>query len=284
MILDVAGSNPVGRPSRLNRGLSGMPEKSPLRDIVPHNDLVLLTCAEMGRADAAAIAGGTPGTVLMENAGRAVAGAVMERYDARPVVVLCGPGNNGGDGFVVARHLKANGWNVHVALLGPASALKGDAAWAADLWKGAEARLSPAVLEGRPLIVDALFGAGLSRPIEGVAAEVIDRINEQALDVVAVDVPSGLHGDTGAVMGTALHAQLTVTFFRAKPGHYSLEGLKRCGDLKVVDIGIPEAILDSIRPTLWHNHPTLWARQLRRAGRSDHKYARGHHCTWGLSC
>ena len=276
MILDVAGSIPVGRPSRPNQPFSTMPEKPLLRDIVPHDNLVLLTCAEMGRADAAAIAGGIPGTQLMENAGRAVAAAVMERYSARPVAVLCGPGNNGGDGFVAARHLKEKGWNVRVALLGPASALKGDAAWAADLWKGTEAELSPALLDGRPLIIDALFGAGLSRPIEGVAAQVIERINREASPVVAVDVPSGLHGDTGVVMGTAPHAELTVTFFRPKPGHYSVEGMKRCGELRVEDIGIPGAVLDAIRPTLWRNHPTLWAQQLHRGDRADHKYARGH--------
>jgi NAD(P)H-hydrate epimerase len=245
-------------------------------DIVPHDDLALLTCAESGQADALAIAGGISGAELMENAGRAVAAAVMERYGPRHVVVLCGPGNNGGDGFVVARHLKSRGWNVHVALLGPASALKGDAAWAANLWIGTEAPLTPALLEGRPLIVDALFGAGLSRPIDGIAAQVIDRINAEAHAVVAVDVPSGLHGDTGVVMGTAPNAELTVTFFRAKPGHYSVEGMKRCGELRVVDIGIPPSVLDTIRPRLWRNHPNLWSRCLRRGDRADHKYSRGH--------
>lgn len=253
-----------------------MPDKAKLRDIVPHDDLVLLTCAEMARADAAAIATGIRGTQLMENAGRAVATAVMERYSPQPVVVLCGPGNNGGDGFVAARHLKAHGWNVHTSLLGAASALKGDAAWAADLWKGAEVPLSPALLEGRPLIIDALFGAGLKRPIEGVAAEIIARIDEGELSVVAIDVPSGLHGDSGAVMGTAPYAELTVTFFHPKPGHYSVEGLKRCGELRVADIGIPVSVLDAVRPTLWRNHPTLWSRQLHRGDRSDHKYSKGH--------
>ncbi len=245
-------------------------------DIRPNDEAVLLTCAEMAAADAAAIAAGTPGIELMENAGRAVADAIVGRYPPRPVAVLCGPGNNGGDGFVVARHLKAQGWDVHVGVLGSASTLKGDAAWAAGLWKGAKAALSPALLQGRPLIVDALFGAGLSRPIEGIAAELIDRINEEALTVVAIDVPSGLHGDSGAILGSALRADLTVTFFRPKPGHLSLEGLKRCGELKVADIGIPPSVLRSIRPTLWRNHPTLWSSLLKRGARDDHKYTHGH--------
>ena len=180
----------------------------------------------MARADAAAIAGGVPGTVLMEAAGRAVADAVLVRHRPRPVVVLCGPGNNGGDGFVAARHLQAAGWPVRVGLLGARGALKGDAAWAAEAWRGPVEALSPGLLDGRPLVVDALFGAGLARPIDGIAGEAIDRINGEALTVVAVDVPSGLHGDSGEVMGRAPFAERTVTFFRAKPGHYSLEGLQ----------------------------------------------------------
>jgi NAD(P)H-hydrate epimerase len=230
----------------------------------------------MARADAAAMAGGIAGTELMEEAGRAVADAVIDRYAKRPVLVLCGPGNNGGDGFVAARHLQGRGWEVKVALLGMASALTGDAAWAAGEWRGRQTSLSLELLEGQPLIVDALFGAGLSRPIEGVAAEMIDGINARGLSVVAVDVPSGLHGDSGAIMGTAPYAQVTVTFFRAKPGHYSVEGLERCGQLKVVDIGIPDSVLESIKPVLWQNHPLLWARCLHRPAPRDHKYARGH--------
>ncbi len=245
-------------------------------DLRPRSEAVILTCAEMAAADAATIAAGTPGSALMEEAGKAVAAAVVGRYRRQPVVVLCGPGNNGGDGFVAARHLKALGWKVQVALLGPATALKGDAAWAADLWKAPTAALSPVILEGKPLVVDALFGAGLSRPIEGAAADLIRRMNELALTVVAVDVPSGLHGDRGAVMGAAPTADMTVTFFRPKPGHFSLEGLTRCGALRVADIGIPDSVLVKIAPNLWLNERALWSAALRRAAATDHKYARGH--------
>jgi NAD(P)H-hydrate epimerase len=245
-------------------------------ELSPRPELALLTCAEMAAADAAAIASGTTGSSLMEAAGRAVAQAVIERYRKQSVVILCGPGNNGGDGFVAARHLRAEGWPVRLALLRGAGNLRGDAARAAGQWKGAVATPSPGLLEGRPLVIDALFGAGLTRPIEGAAFELIETVNREHLPVVAVDVPSGLHGDTGEVMGAAPRAELTVTFFRAKPGHYSLEGLRRCGELKVVDIGIPPAVLDAIGPRLWRNEPALWAEALRRDDRGDHKYARGH--------
>jgi NAD(P)H-hydrate epimerase len=241
----------------------------------PDPGLALLTCAQMGAADAAAIAAGTPGSVLMETAGKEVARAVVERYRRQPVLVLCGPGNNGGDGFVAARHLLAEGWPVRLALLKGATELRGDAARAARLWKGPVAELSSGVLEatagGRCVV-----WRRLTRPVQGIPAVLFDRMNEERLSVVAVDVPSGLHGDTGAVMGTAPRAELTVTFFRAKPGHYSLEGLRRCGELLVVDIGINPAVLDSIGPRLWRNEPSLWADALRRDDRGDHKYARGH--------
>jgi hydroxyethylthiazole kinase-like uncharacterized protein yjeF len=244
--------------------------------LFPRSELALLTCAQMGAADAAAIAAGTPGTVLMETAGKAVARAVAERYAKQPVLVLCGPGNNGGDGFVAARHLVGMGWPVTLALVEGAGPLRGDAAWAAGLWTGAVAAPSPDLLDGRPLVIDALFGAGLTRRIEGMAAALIDRLNRDELSVVAVDVPSGLHGDTGEVMGAAPHAALTVSFFRGKPGHYSLQGLRRCGVLQIVDIGIPPAVLDRIAPQLWRNEPALWAHALKRNDPGDHKYARGH--------
>lgn len=272
MILDVAGSIPVGRPNRSFAKAT----RVPVRDLVPADELALLTCAQMTMADAAAIADGMRGADLMEAAGRAVADVVIERHLPRPLVVLCGPGNNGGDGFVAARHLQAAGWPVRVALLGERGALLGDAAWASHSWKGPVASLGLDLFNDRPLVVDALFGAGLRRPIDGVAGEVIDRVNAEALQVVSVDVPSGLHGDNGKVMGHATMAESTVTFFRAKPGHYSIEGLRRCGTLKVADIGIARSVLTGIAPQLWLNGPVLWREQLRDKDRGAHKYARGH--------
>ncbi len=272
MILDVAGSSPVGRPNRPRT----MPPRDTLRDLLPSAGLALLTCAEMAKADAYAIAHGVPGIDLMEAAGRAVAVTVMQCYARHDVVVLCGPGNNGGDGFVAARHLQEAGWPVRLVLVGDRTALKGDAASAAGAWKGKVETWSDGLLAGRPLVVDALFGAGLSRPIEGQAAVAIDRINAGDLPVIAVDMPSGLHGDTGEVMGRALSAVRTVTFFRPKPGHYSVEGLRRCGDLQVIDIGIAPIAIAEVKPDAWLNAPILWRHVLRRDDVADHKYARGH--------
>ena len=272
MILDVAGSNPVGRPNRPHDKLPG----SEMHDLVPRDELALLNCAEMARADAFAIAGGVPGRVLMEAAGSAVAASVMLRYARRPVLVLCGPGNNGGDGFVAARRLQMAGWPVRVVLFGAVPSLKGDAAWAAGTWAGPVDRWSSAMLDDEPLVIDAIFGAGLGRPIEGEIASAIEAVNARKPPVVAVDVPSGLHGDTGEVLGAALEAETTVSFFRAKPGHYAVEGLRRCGRLQIADIGIPAKALTEIAPRVWLNGPALWAHVLRRDDIADHKYARGH--------
>ena len=184
----------------------------------------ILTTAEMGRADSLTIAAGTPGLVLMENAGRAVAtcAAAMLDDDHNRVTVLCGPGNNGGDGFVAARLLREQGFAVTVGLLGEAKALKGDAAEAARAWGGPVAPLAgPAaarLLDRADLAIDALFGAGLSRDLDGDAREAVEALNEwrrrTSRPVVAVDVPSGIDGNDGSIRGAAVEADATVTFFR----------------------------------------------------------------------
>ncbi|HEX3881594.1 MAG TPA: NAD(P)H-hydrate dehydratase [Stellaceae bacterium] len=233
----------------------------------------LLTPAEMGEADRLTIAGGTPGIALMEAAGLAVADAVSRRWPVRPVAVLCGPGNNGGDGFVVARILAERGWPVRLALLGDRAALHGDAAIAAARWTGPVEALTRNCLDGAALIVDALFGAGLSRDIGGIAAEVLAAIEAP---VVAVDVPSGIDGATGAVRGLAPRAALTVTFFRRKPGHLLLPGRLHCGETVVAPIGIDVAVLHRIAPKTAANHPDLWLGALRWPDADSHKYRRGH--------
>ncbi len=236
----------------------------------------LLSTAEMSRADAAAIAGGVAGTALMEAAGAAVARAIVLRWKKRPAVVLCGPGNNGGDGFVAARHLAAAGWDVRVALLGDRARLKGDAARAASQWTGPIEPLAAPVFEGRLLVVDALFGAGLDRPIEGAARAALNHAAHSGLPVLAVDVPSGVSGDTGAILGAAAPAQLTVTFFRKKPGHLLLPGRALCGPVTVADIGIPASVLESIGTATAENHPDLWRSARPALDPKDHKYSRGH--------
>jgi hydroxyethylthiazole kinase-like uncharacterized protein yjeF len=237
----------------------------------------LLTTAEMAWADQLTIAAGTPAAVLMENAGRAVAAAVADRRPQGPVVIVAGPGNNGGDGFVAARILAEQGFDVRVALLGDRSALKGDAAAAAARWTGPLETAEPRSVRGAALIVDALFGAGLNRPVEGRALAIIEACSAETTPSIAVDVPSGISGDTGAVMGAAaVKAVETVTFFRRKPGHLLMPGRLHCGTVKVADIGISSAVLGEIRPQTWANEPDLWLPKLPRPSITGHKYNRGH--------
>ena len=236
----------------------------------------LLTPQQMGEADRLTIAGGVAGIALMENAGRAVADAVARRWPKQPALVLCGPGNNGGDGFVTARLLAERGWPVRVALLGSREALKGDAAAAAARWTGPVEPLAPAVIADAGLVIDALFGAGLARPIEGVAREVIARLDAAHLPVVAVDVPSGVDGGGGAVLGIAPKAALTVTFFRRKPGHLLLPGRSHCGETLVAPIGIADAVLDRVGPPVAGNHPDWWRDAFPWPAPESHKYTRGH--------
>ncbi|HEY8874978.1 MAG TPA: NAD(P)H-hydrate dehydratase [Stellaceae bacterium] len=236
----------------------------------------LLSPQEMAEADRLTIAGGIPGIALMENAGRAVADAVARRWSRRPALVLCGPGNNGGDGFVAARILAERGWPVRLALLGERAALKGDAAAAASRWTGPITAVGEGVLEGAALVVDALFGAGLGRPIERAAAAVIAALDARRLPVVAVDVPSGVDGASGEVRGSAPHAALTVTFFRRKAGHLLLPGRLHCGETLVAPIGIRSAVLEDVAPTIAANHPDWWRDYFPWPGPLSHKYTRGH--------
>lgn len=237
----------------------------------------LLTPGEMGRADRLSIeAGPHDGMGLMRRAGAAVTDAVLQRYPAAGVVdVLCGPGNNGGDGYVVARLLHEAGVRARVWALGSP---KGgtDAAIAAG-----ESPLEAKPLAGfKPrqasVVIDALFGAGLSKPIDGDAAEAIRQCAEAGVPVVAVDLPSGVSGNSGAVLGAAFRADLTVTFFRKKPGHLLYPGRELCGETVVADIGIRPDVLDEIRPSCFENGPALWGRRFPRPGAETHKYARGH--------
>jgi len=238
--------------------------------------LALLTPEEMARADAFAVASGRGTDALMLAAGEAVAAATVARWTPRRTLVLCGPGNNGGDGFVVARLLRDSGWPVRVVLLGERSALTGAAAHHAARWTGAVAAMSPAEIGDAELVIDAIFGAGLARPVTGTAAETLAAVAARAIPVVAVDMPSGVDGATGAVRGVALAAALTVTFFRKKPGHLLLPGRRLCGPTSVADIGIPAAALGEIAPRTHENGPDLWLDQFPWPKLEDHKYRRGH--------
>ncbi|QEX22378.1 bifunctional NAD(P)H-hydrate repair enzyme [Hypericibacter adhaerens] len=235
----------------------------------------VLSNDEMREADRLTIAGGIAGITLMEAAGRAVARFVMLRWNRRPVLVLCGPGNNGGDGYVAARHLKAAGWPVTLAALGTPKA-GSDAALAAADWDSKVAAVAPSLLETHPLVIDALFGAGLARAPEGPAQEIIAAINRLDLDCVGVDVPSGVDGDSGRVLGEAPRCRATVTFFRLKPGHLLLPGRALAGEIHLADIGIHREVLAQIKPRCARNDPALWRALLHRPRLEDHKYKRGH--------
>lgn len=239
-------------------------------------DCAVLTVDEMYRADQAAIDSGLSGDSLMEAAGRAVAGFVLERRERCPVVVLCGPGDNGGDGFVVARLLDEAGWPVRVALLGDRERLKGDARRNAERWRGEVEPVSVAALDEAALVIDALFGAGLARPLDGAARATVEAINQRGVDCVSVDMPSGVHGDTGAILGAAPQAGATVTFFRRKPGHLLYPGRGACGEVVVADIGIPDMALAEIAPRQAMNDPALWLDRFPWPRPAQHKFTRGH--------
>lgn len=258
------------------------------RIVIPMSELrakklaEVLTVAEMYAADRYAADCGVPSRTLMEYAGRAVADEIT-RFQTRPcpIVVLCGPGNNGGDGFVVARHLKSRGWPVTLALHGDRGALKGDAAYMSVQWDGDAVPLLPSVLDGAGLVVDAVYGAGLSRPLDGVVRDTVIALNASHLPVVAIDVPSGLHGDLGRPLDApenrlCVKANTTVTFFRMKPAHILMPGRVHCGRVVVADIGIPEAALDEIQPSIVINGKSLWGGAYPKPDRAAHKYARGH--------
>lgn len=236
----------------------------------------VLTTTEMERADRLTIAAGTPGFALMMSAGQAVAEAAMDLVEEGPIVVVAGRGNNGGDGFVAAAELAARGREVSVILLCERDSLQGDAALAAKGWKYPVLPFNPQALGKPALIIDALFGAGLNRPVKGDPLEMIAAINTNGTPVLAVDLPSGVNGTSGAVMGAAVQATETVTFFRKKPAHLLLPGRIYCGRVRVADIGIDPQVLDEIKPLTTENLPQAWRWSFPVPRIDGHKYARGH--------
>jgi ADP-dependent NAD(P)H-hydrate dehydratase / NAD(P)H-hydrate epimerase len=236
----------------------------------------VLTTAEMERADRLTIAADTPGFALMLSAGQAVAEAAMDLVEEGTIVVVAGRGNNGGDGFVAAAELAARGREVSVILLCERDSLQGDAASAARGWKYPVLPFNPQAI-GRPaLIIDALFGAGLNRSVKGEPYDMIEAINANGAPVLAIDLPSGINGTTGAVMGIAVRATETVTFFRRKPAHLLLPGRIYCGRVRVADIGIDTSVLAEIHPQTFENIPQFWRTSFPVPKVDGHKYARGH--------
>lgn len=240
----------------------------------------ILTPEQMAQCDAAAIAAGTPGIELMENAGKAVADAARAMLPGdQPragILVVCGPGNNGGDGFVAARILAAGGFRVELLLAGEPEALRGDAHIAWERWRDAGGKTLSALPQGpHALIIDALFGAGLARPVRGELAELIARINASEAQVLAVDLPSGIDGATGKALGIAVMAARSITFFRKKPGHLLMPGRSHCGRVDVAQIGIGDDTLDQFDNLPTQNEPKDWLGRLPSLSGDTHKYRRG---------
>jgi hydroxyethylthiazole kinase-like uncharacterized protein yjeF len=233
----------------------------------------LLTPKEMGEADRQTIQKGVPEFALMQNAGQVVADYVQTYFEPCTVGVLCGPGNNGGDGFVVARLLREAGWSVKLTFQGQRDKLGGAAQQHFELW-GADDSPVNEVLDDAELLIDGLFGAGLDRNISGTFAELIKRMNRTHKPIVAIDVPSGIDGATGEVRGVAVRAVASVSFFRLKPGHFLLPGKNYCGQVHLGQIGILDSVLPKIGSQLWYNGPTLWTVPPYAA--EGHKYSRGH--------
>ena len=235
----------------------------------------LLTPADMGSADRLTIAKGVNGATLMERAGGAVAKAAMA-FKPDSTLLLCGPGNNGGDGYVAARMLAGRGIAVTVAASRAQKPESGDAFLAAKAWQGPVVSLENIDFSGFDLVIDGLFGAGLARPVAGDFAEVIARLNQSGKPVLAIDIPSGVDGASGLVMGITVRADRTVTFFRAKPGHYLYPGRRLCGELIIADIGISAAVIADIKTPYFKNHPDLWMKDWPDHPLASHKYHRGH--------
>ena len=234
----------------------------------------ILTIAQLAAADRAAGAGGLPLGELMDRAGRAVAAAVRARWSPRPVLVLCGPGDNGGDGYVAATALAQAGWPVRVMAGAPPRS--GAAQAAAQAWTGERLALDDADAAMGPgaLVIDALFGAGVSRPLAPELAGLLARAGEGGRALVAVDAPSGLQGDTGRPLGEVAPVDLTVTFHARKPAHVLEPGAALCGEVVVADIGLaPFAPIAD--PPLWVNGPALWSARFPWPAVDAHKSRRG---------
>ncbi|MER2520360.1 MAG: NAD(P)H-hydrate dehydratase [Bdellovibrionales bacterium] len=246
------------------------------------NAHALLTCDEMRRAEQETYAQGVESYTLMCRAGEAVAQHILDRSTPRKTIVLCGPGNNGGDGYVCAEALRGKGWDITVAILQPATqALPPDAARAAQAWQGPTVACESLSFDDYKLVVDALFGAGLKRPLEGLALRTLEKLAQAATRVVAVDLPSGLDGDSGKILGRAPQAQSTVTFFRKKRGHLLEPGASLCGEIIVADIGIAPQTLAKLNPLAAENAPELWHNQFPYPTVAGHKYTRGHALIYG---
>ncbi len=236
----------------------------------------ILTIAQAYEADRLAEKAGVDSYSLMLQAGAAVAVIAMDVCPTGDVLVLCGPGANGGDGYVAAKVLRDAGRTPQVLVFGDPTKLQGDARRAFEDWGGKVASAHSSTLPDAALIIDALFGAGLTRPLDGEAAALVEAVNASGAKVISADLPSGIAGDNGALPDTYIHADETVTFFRKKCAHVLTPGLYACGKISVADIGIPAQVIDGIAPDIFENHPGLWPGIAAAPPANAHKHARGH--------
>ncbi len=236
----------------------------------------LLTNEQMASADRLTIEGGIAGSALMDAAGKAVADIVAKYYADWPVLILCGPGNNGGDGFVAARYLQEQGGQITLACLIDPEKLKGDAKQAAEQWTGEVLSFENLSIPENSVVIDAVFGTGFDRALEPPVTEIFAKIREAGLPVVAVDISSGVNGNTGVADPHTLQACRSVTFFRKKLGHVFSPGAGLCGGVSIHDIAIPDKVLEQTGFAAMENTPDIWKDQLPRLSAEGHKYNRGH--------
>jgi hydroxyethylthiazole kinase-like uncharacterized protein yjeF len=239
--------------------------------------LELLTPQQMALADQSTIDGGMPGIDLMEAAGAFLQQVVRKHFSkTQKVLVVCGPGNNGGDGFILARLLRETDISADIFVPLGTEPISGDARIAYERLNDRTPMVDNPEWSSYDLIVDALFGAGLSKEIKGELGGIVSQINASSAWILAVDLPSGINGETGAICGNAIEADVTATFFRYKPGHFLLPGRLLCGTVEVGQIGIDDHVLETIGVNTFHNVPQLWEPDFPKHRITQHKYARGH--------
>ncbi len=241
----------------------------------------LLTTEQMGAAERRVIESGRPGFDLMRQAGQGVAAAVNHRYPGRKILVLCGPGNNGGDGFISAGILKKKGHGVRLACLANPATMKGDAAQAVSAWDGEILSFKDLDVTSDEVVVDAVFGSGFRGDLPAAVRALFRQIEAQKNPVVAVDVPSGLNGSTGEVTEGTPKSAISVSFFRKRLGHVLMPGAAFCGEMIVADIGLPDSVLEETGYAALENDPALWRSFIRPKMAGDTKYMHGHAVVYG---
>jgi NAD(P)H-hydrate epimerase len=237
----------------------------------------LLTTDQVVALEASAVRAGTPIMDLMSNAGVAVAEVVIHHFERQPTLILCGPGNNGGDGFAVAKILKKNLWPITVATANLDHKMSAAAQAHRLAWKDEILPLDPSLLDEFSLVIDGLFGTGLARPLGSPYLEIIEAMNHLKIPVVSIDMPSGINSNSGDVMGAAVNAAFTVTFGYHKLGHVLYPGRLHAGEVVVKDIGLGRYA----NPSYFINHTKLWLPQFPLPTSADHKYTRGHAVVFG---